>query len=192
MVPAAVTVALLAAAIEADVAAALGRGRMPREGEVFDATRCPGSGGRRLVRLAFGATAAVAVIVIVTMSSSGRPLAPAARAADAGGLELLSLRSVREPEELRVTGLVRRSGTARTSTVSAVVRAFSSNGDLVASVRAPLRADVLEPGNAARFAASLPRPDQIARYRVSFHAGAGAVRHVDRRSELLRAAANRR
>jgi hypothetical protein len=106
--------------------------------------------------------------------------APAAAAAP---LELLALRHSSERGTLAVSGLVHnpRSAGARTGIV-ATLFAFAADGSLAASGQAPLDYTTLGPGEESPFVVTIPVTAAVARYRIGFRAGDGAViAHVDKR-----------
>ena len=105
-------------------------------------------------------------------------------------LELVSMEHTREGRTLTVKGLVRnpRLGVPR-SKVSAVVSAFDRKGAFVASSHAGLDFTTLAPGDESPFVVTISNVSGVARYRVSFRTEAGALRHLDRRADVLRASA---
>ena len=124
----------------------------------------------------------------VTTSLLGRPPAAAVRQESTAPLTLVSMRHARQGETLTVTGLVRNDAGRRTEPLVAVVLAFDKAGDFVASARAPIDLSTLSPGDESPFRVAVPHVPDVARYRVSFRTGAGAVPHLDRRAVAPRSA----
>jgi hypothetical protein len=117
------------------------------------------------------------------VSAVVRPAAEPAAAPATAPLELLALRHATDRGTLTVSGLVQNPRSAGTRTgVVATVFAFSTDGALLASGRAPLDFTTLAPGDESPFVISVPVSGPLARYRVGFRAGDGAViAHIDRR-----------
>lgn len=105
-------------------------------------------------------------------------------------LELVSLGHTREANSLTISGTVRNPASGhKLEGLTAVVSLLDSKGGLVSTKDVPLDYRALGPGEEAPFKVSVPDPDAIARYRVSFRAGPEVVPHVDRRSETKLASA---
>ena len=117
------------------------------------------------------------------VSAVVRPAAEPAAAPATAPLELLALRHATDRGTLTVSGLVQNPRSAGTRAgVVATVFAFSADGSFLASGRAPLDFTTLAPGDESPFVISVPVSGPLARYRVGFRAGDGAViAHVDKR-----------
>ena len=146
--------------------------------------------GRPLVRMGVFAALAVAFLVVVAMANRNHATTPAPAASENAMIELVSMEHTREGRTLTVKGLVRnpRVGVPR-SKVSAVVSAFDRKGGFVASSHAGLDFTNLAPGDESPFVVTISNISGIARYRVSFRTETGALRHLDRRADALRASA---
>lgn len=135
----------------------------------------------------------IAAVAFIAAAIGSRSSGPAA-AVDAGHaariestaapIELTSMRHTRHGSALTVTGLVRNpvSG-AHVEGLSAVVLAFDGDGTFITSNRAPIDFMSLNPGDESPFVVTIPRAADVGRYRVTFRAGSGIVRHIDRRQE---------
>lgn len=136
---------------------------------------------RPIIKVAVGLVMALLLIVITAMGGSSTD-SPQPTPAAPAPLELVSMRHTRDGGALKVTGLVRNPRTAAAvSRLTAVVFAFDRRGGFLASGRAPLDFLTLEPGDESSFMVNVPDAANAARYRVSFRADAGVLRHVDRR-----------
>jgi hypothetical protein len=123
--------------------------------------------------------------------NSGTPIVQtAAHAVDP--LELVALGHTREANSLIINGTVRNPSSGhKLEGLTAVVSLLDKTGALVSTKDVPLDYRALGPGEEAPFKLSVPDPGAVARYRVSFRAGAEVVPHVDRRSETKLASALR-
>jgi hypothetical protein len=108
----------------------------------------------------------------------------------AAGLELLSLRDVREAGSLTITGLVHNPrGAAPLSHVNVTAYAFDDKGSFLASGRAPIEVTALSPGDDSPFVVTVPVTDTVARYRIGFRGEDGRViAHIDKRQQASVAA----
>ena len=149
-------------------------------GTLFSTPAAPSPWGRRLV----AAAASAAVLVAIGGSFALRPSRNPAAPQPALPLELMSLHHTADSGSLTVTGLVHNPANARElEGVSAVALAFSDDGTLVGSGRAPLDFTRVRAGDESPFTVRVATPRRISRYRVSFRDNAGAVvAHVDRRT----------
>jgi hypothetical protein len=145
----------------------------------------------------WAARAAVAAALVAVVSgvgygllSHGPATAPSSTGAavpraEAGApLELVSLQYSSENDRLTISGLVHNPGTGATlSGIVATAFAFAGDGELLASGRAPLDFTALAPGDESPFVVTISTAGRVARYRVGFRTGDGAViAHVDKRS----------
>jgi len=153
-------------------------------------------GGQPRIRI--WVAAAMGVLILSTAAlqwpaGHGAHATGIAAPAAAAPLELLSMQHAREGESLTVTGLVRDPPTgASIGRLSAVVLAFDRNGTFVTSNRAPIDFLTLAPGDESPFTVLVPRAGNVARYRVAFRTEDGVVRHIDRRNDRVRLAADSR
>jgi hypothetical protein len=158
--------------------------------------------GRRS-RLALGVVGAMVVIGAVVMWSQRHDPAPQAAAqpaveqpaaaATASPLELDSMRHERQGNAFEVTGFVRNPAAGSpVDHLTAVVFAFDGHGTYLASGRAAIEFATLEPGDGSPFVVNIPTTAQVARYRVAFRRGDTLVRHLDKRTEAVSLASNRR
>ncbi len=154
-------------------------------------------GGRLAVMAGLGLVVASAILFALTAAgkkNAGPGRAAAAAAAQpapiAAGLELLSLRDVRQPASLTITGLVQNPrGGAPLSRVTVTAYAFDDKGSFLASGRAPLDITTLAPGDESPFVVSVPVTDTVARYRIGFRSEDGRViAHIDKRQQAAVAA----
>jgi type II secretory pathway pseudopilin PulG len=105
-------------------------------------------------------------------------------------LELVALGHAREVSALTITGTVRNPASGvKVEGLTAVISLLDRAGALVSTKDVPLDYRALAPGEEAPFKVSIPDPGAIARYRVSFRAGADVVPHVDRRIDTKLASA---
>ena len=105
-------------------------------------------------------------------------------------LELVALGHAREISVLTITGTVRNPASGvKVEGLTAVISLLDRGGALVSTKDVPLDYRALAPGEEAPFKVSIPDPGAIARYRVSFRAGADVVPHVDRRLDTKLASA---
>ena len=140
------------------------------------------------VAVAVGCAALVALIGFVAFSGSREGGGEANRtaaetAAGAAPLELLALGHTSDADGLTISGIVQnpRAGTALTDVV-ATASLFAKDGAVVATGNAPLDFTQLRPGDESPFVVQVSPAAGVARYRVSFRSGKGAVLgHVDRR-----------
>lgn len=147
---------------------------------MFDTIAAPAHDARIDKRLLFTSLASV-IVIVGGMVLRGAP-SPAAAPEQAAPLELVSMRHTRDGRTLTVTGLVRNPrGGIPLSGVAALVFAFDRGGDFVASGRAMLEVETLQPGDESPFVVTVSDLAEVGRYRVSFRTGPGVVRHVDRR-----------
>lgn len=148
----------------------------------------PAAAANPAMKIGLGAATVSAAMVLmigaayVTTSLLGRPAASGVRQEAPAPLTLVSMRHARQGETLTVTGLVRNDAGRRTEPLVAVILAFDKAGDFVASARAPIDLSTLSPGDESPFRVAVPHVPDVARYRVSFRTGAGAVPHLDRRA----------
>jgi hypothetical protein len=115
-------------------------------------------------------------------SASVPPVPATAR--DGAALELLTLRHTAVAGNLTVSGLVQnpRDGTPLRR-LSAVVYALDTNGEVLATNRAPVDLATFGPGEESPFVVDVAVPGGLARYRVGFRTETGdVVAHVDRRA----------
>ena len=154
-------------------------------------------GGRLAVMAGLGLVVASAILFALTAAGKknagpggAAAAATAQPAAIAAGLELLSLRDVRQPASLTITGLVQNPrGGAPLSRVTVTAYAFDDKGSFLASGRAPLDITTLAPGDESPFVVSVPVTDTVARYRIGFRSEDGRViAHIDKRQQAAVAA----
>jgi hypothetical protein len=140
--------------------------------------------GRRLAIAAACATlVTVAGVAFGSWDRTGRPEESVAEQSTGAPLELLSLRHSADGNGFTITGLVQnpRNGTMIMG-VTAVALLFGRDGSLMASSRAPLDFTQLRPGTESPFVVQVADARGVARYRISFRNGDGAMlAHVDRR-----------
>lgn len=150
-------------------------------------------GHRAAVMAALGLV--VASVVLFALAASGTKAsaraagttAPANAAVPAAGLELLSLRDVRQGDTLTITGLVHnpQNGTAL-SRVTVTAYTFDDGGSFLASGRALLDVTSFAPGDDSPFVVAVPVTGTVARYRIGFRTEDGRViSHIDRRQQAL-------
>jgi hypothetical protein len=142
------------------------------------------------------AFAAAAVVVLCTIALLGVAMNGARRtprhaqpaAAAAASIELVSMHHALDGETLIVSGLVRNPSTTETPALSATISVLGRDGQVLARGESRLDAEVLGPGRETTFRVSVPDVSDPGRYRVAFMNGSQIVPHVDRRSDLARAA----
>jgi hypothetical protein len=120
-----------------------------------------------------------------SVRAAGTAGAPAAATAASAGLELISLRDIRESDTLTITGLVHnpQSGTPL-SRVTVTAYTFDDTGSFLASGRALLDVTAFAPGDDSPFVVKVPVTGAVARYRIGFRSEDGRViSHVDRRQQ---------
>jgi hypothetical protein len=136
------------------------------------------------VAAACAAVVALAGFLLFSDSRNGGDPKPAeASTVSSAPLELLALGHTAEADGLTISGIVQnpRGGTALADVV-ATASLFGSDGAVVAVGQAPLDFTQLRPGDESPFVVKVPTAAGVARYRVSFRNGKGAVLgHVDRR-----------
>ncbi len=138
------------------------------------------------VGVAAACAAVVALAGFLLFSGSrngGDPKQAEASTVSSAPLELLALGHTAEADGLTISGIVQnpRGGTALADVV-ATASLFGSDGTVVAVGQAPLDFTQLRPGDESPFVVKVPTAAGVARYRVSFKNGKGAVLgHVDRR-----------
>ena len=136
------------------------------------------------VAAACAAVVALAGFLLFSGSRNGGDPKPAeASTVSSAPLELLALGHTAEADGLTISGIVQnpRGGTALADVV-ATASLFGSDGAVVAVGQAPLDFTQLRPGDESPFVVKVPTAAGVARYRVSFRNGKGAVLgHVDRR-----------
>lgn len=136
------------------------------------------------VAAACAAVVALAGFLLFSGSRNGGDTKRAeAGAVSSAPLELLALGHTADAEGLTISGIVQnpRGGTALADVV-ATASLFGSDGAVVAVGQAPLDFTQLRPGDESPFVVKVPTAAGVARYRVSFKNGKGAVLgHVDRR-----------
>jgi len=141
---------------------------------------------RRLAGIGIAALALAAVISAGTLVLPRPPQVEVAHEhnADSVPVELLTLDHAHADGMLAISGTVRNPDngpTERRLTVLALV--FDSDGEMVASGRAPLETNALPPGGESGFAVSIPAGD-ASRYRISFLLDDITVPHRDRRAAV--------
>lgn len=98
-------------------------------------------------------------------------------------LELIALGHTRDATLLTISGTIRNpSGGIKLDDLTAVVSFLDGSGALLSTGNVPLDYRTLGPGEETPFRLSIPDPGSLARYRVSFRAGAALMPHIDRRS----------
>ena len=138
------------------------------------------------VAVAAACAALVSLVGFLMLSGPGRSNRDAATTnaeAVAAPLELLALGHTADADGLTISGIVQnpRGGTSLAGVV-ATASLFGKDGALVAAGEAPLDFTQLRPGDESPFVVKVPTAAGVARYRVSFKNGRGAVLgHVDRR-----------
>jgi hypothetical protein len=136
------------------------------------------------VAAACAAVVALAGFLLFSGSRNGGDPKPAeASTVSSAPLELLALGHSADADGLTISGIVQnpRGGTALADVV-ATASLFGSDGAVVAVGQAPLDFTQLRPGDESPFVVKVPTAAGVARYRVSFRNGKGAVLgHVDRR-----------
>ncbi len=145
-------------------------------------------GNRLAVMAALGLVAASVVLFALAASgtkTSARGAAPAAarQSAPAAGLELLSLRDVRDGDTLTITGLVQNPrGGGPLARVTVTAYTFDDQGSFLASGRALIDVTAFAPGDESPFVVTVPVTGAVARYRIGFRAEDGSViAHIDKR-----------
>ena len=98
------------------------------------------------------------------------------------------MRHALDGETLVVSGLVRNPTATATPALSAVVSVLGQDGRIVARGESVLDPAMLAPGKETTFRVSVPRVAEPGRYRLAFVNGSHIVPHVDRRTDLSRAA----
>lgn len=148
--------------------------------------------GNRLPMLAAAALLVLlgGAVLFFNSSSSEDQVATSAPVARPEPLELVSLGHSRDTSLLTIAGTVRNPASgAKLEGLTAVVSLLDRNGTLVSTKDVPLDYRALGPGEEAPFKVSIPDSATVARYRVSFRAGADVVPHVDRRTDAKLASA---
>jgi len=146
-------------------------------------------------RLPLFAAAALIVMLggalaFLNTSGSDDAAATVSQVSHSEPLELVALGHAREISVLTITGTVRNpSRGVKVEGLTAVISLLDRGGALVSTKDVPLDYRALGPGEEAPFKVSIPDPGSIARYRVSFRAGADVVPHVDRRLDTKLASA---
>jgi hypothetical protein len=108
----------------------------------------------------------------------------------AAPFELVSLGHSREDSMLTISGMVRNPASGpKLDGLTAVVSLIDTHGGLISTKDVPLDYRTLAPGEEAPFKVTLPDSGSVARYRVSFRAGADVIPHVDRRNDTKLASA---
>jgi hypothetical protein len=129
------------------------------------------------------------VSAAIQPASSALSVAAAVPPASSAPLELLTLTHEREPDAIRVRGLVRNpASNAGQPAVTAVVFIFTRDGGFLASGRAALADPVLAPGAESAFVVTVPHTGDVGRYRVSFRNNDRVIPHLDRRDHASIAA----
>ena len=162
----------------------------------FSAPEHPSAWGTRagiMACLALGITAIILLTLTArtrTSSAASSPAAAPAATTAAAPLELLSLRDTREDGTLTIAGLVQNPHSALAlRNVKVTADVFDAKGTRIASGSAGVDVRTLQPGDQSPFVLSIPAPDTVARYRVSFHSSdGGVIQHVDRRQPAANAA----
>jgi len=130
----------------------------------------------------------VAAGALLAAGMSGSSRSPRAANVTPSTIELTAMRHALDDETLIVTGAVRNSSQSATPALAAVVSVLGPDGTVVARGESRLEPVVLEPGKETTFRVSVPDVGGPGRYRVAFVNGSQIVPHVDRRSDLGRAA----
>jgi hypothetical protein len=162
--------------------------------ELFGTVQREETHGGRLPLVAAAALIAIlgGTLVFLNSPAPGTHEAATVPAAHGTPLELLSLGHARDDRALTISGTVRNPTSGlKVEALTAVVSLLDGRGTLISTKDVPLDYRALGPGEEAPFRISVPDPGAIARYRVSFRAGADVVPHVDRRSETKLASALR-
>ena len=136
------------------------------------------------VAAACAAVVALAGFLLFSGSRNGGDTKRAeAGAVSSAPLELLALGHTADADGLTISGIVQNPrGGAALADVVATASLFGSDGAVVAVGQAPLDFTQLRPGDESPFVVKVPTAAGVARYRVSFKNGKGAVLgHVDRR-----------
>jgi type II secretory pathway pseudopilin PulG len=129
-------------------------------------------------------------LIFLNTSASNDHAATVAQVSHTEPLELVSLGHARDVSALTISGTVRNPASGvKLEGLTAVVSLLDRAGALVSTKDVPLDYRALGPGEEAPFRVSIPDSGAIARYRVSFRAGADVVPHVDRRSDTKLASA---
>jgi hypothetical protein len=99
-------------------------------------------------------------------------------------LELVALRHESSPGALTVSGIVRNPADgAALKGIIATAYVLASDGEILASARAPIDVVTFGAGEESPFHVAVATPGQVARYRVGFRDENGqVVAHVDRRA----------
>jgi hypothetical protein len=127
-------------------------------------------------------------LLVVGMNSGRRPARHVTAPLSASSIELVSMRHALDGETLVVSGLVRNPTATATPALSAVVSVLGQDGRIVARGESALDPAMLAPGKETNFRVSVPRVAEPGRYRLAFVNGSHIVPHVDRRTDLSRAA----
>lgn len=127
-------------------------------------------------------------LLVVGMNSGRRSARHATAPLSASSIELVSMRHALDGETLVVSGLVRNPTATATPALSAVVSVLGQDGRIVARGESVLDPAMLAPGKETNFRVSVPRVAEPGRYRLAFVNGSHIVPHVDRRTDLSRAA----
>jgi hypothetical protein len=129
-------------------------------------------------------------LIFLNTSASNDHAATVGQASHTEPLELVALGHAREVSVLTITGTIRNpSSGVKVEGLTAVISLLDRRGALVSTKDVPLDYRALGPGEEAPFKVSIPDRGSIARYRVSFRAGADVVPHVDRRIDTKLASA---
>ncbi len=124
-----------------------------------------------------------AVVVFAGAGEANSTTTVAGEVTDRPPLELTSLRHQREGSAWAILGLIRNPAEASPiDDVAAVTFLFDPEGAFVASGRAALEFESLQPGTESPFSVHVDTAEQVARYRIGFRTSDGSViRHIDRR-----------
>jgi hypothetical protein len=138
---------------------------------------------RVAVAAACAALVSLAGFLVFSGPGTNRDAVSANAEAAAAPLELLALGHTADADGLTISGIVQNPrGGASLADVVATASLFGKDGALVAAGEAPLDFTQLRPGDESPFVVKVPTAAGVARYRVSFKNGKGAVLgHVDRR-----------
>ncbi len=152
-------------------------------------SRTPGS---PLRTLAVGVLVVGSLIALVVFASGSRggSVAAAPRAAEGPAtlpLELVALAHQRDGDRLIVRGVLRHSGGAEVSDLTAVVSVFNHQGDIEASGQAVVTGAVPAStrgtaGVESTFVVIVPGVHDVSRYRVGFKSNDRIIAHLDRRN----------
>jgi hypothetical protein len=179
---------------EFGVGAAIPPSQFPQveSGAFFNTVQREETSGSRLPLLAAAALILIlgGALVFLNTSRANNEGTTVSEVSRTEPLELVALGHAREISVLTITGTVRNPASGvKVEGLTAVISLLDRGGALVSTKDVPLDYRALAPGEEAPFKVSIPDPGAIARYRVSFRAGADVVPHVDRRLDTKLASA---